>query len=255
MVKNMKSEKEYTEGISIKENKLLAKLDNFWYYHKWHTLVGIFVVFVLGICIFQMCTKVDYNMTFIYAGPKEFSTSEGAQQKANITAALSNSITDLYGEDASADLHYYIIHSEDQIKELEKETDENGHQLYNTAQIAAQSTTNMNDFNNSSTFGDAYIFLLDPYIYEQLQTQSGSNERFVPLADVFGEKPDCAYDNYAIRLADTDFYKNNLALSAFPEDTLICLHQSFAFSDKTYYKCCYDTFKKIAAVSVLSSAE
>ena len=245
----MKREKEYTEGISLKENKFLTWWDGFWYYHKWHTIIAIFVILVLGICIFQMCTKTTYNMVFVYAGPKEFSTSEGAQQKANINSVLSDSIKEIYGDDAAADLYGYVIHSEDQIKELEKETDDQGHQLYNTAQISAQSTTNMNNFIQSSTLGDAYIFFLDPYIYEQMQLQSGSNERFVPLTDVFGSKPSCAYDNYAIRLADTDFYKNNLALSALPEDTLVCLHQSFIYSDATYYKCCFDTFKKIATVT------
>ena len=249
----MKSEKEYTEGISLKENKFLVWLDNFWYYHKWHTIVALFLMFVLGICIFQMCTKTDYNMIFIYAGPKEFATSESAQQKANINASLSNSIVDIYGEDALADLHNYVIHSEEQIKELEQQKDENGKPLYNISQVSAQSTTNMKDFNQSSTHGDAYIFFLDPYIYEQMQAQSGTNQRFVPLTEIFGTKPDCAYDNYAIRITDTDFYKNNLALSSFPEDTLICLHQSFAYSDRTYYKACVDTFRKIASVTISSN--
>ncbi len=250
-IENMKSEKEYTEGISLKENKFLGWWDNFWYYHKWHTLIAVFIILVLGICIFQMCTKVDYDMMFTYAGPKEFATATGAQEKININSTLSNAITDQYGEEASANLLNYVIHSKEQIEALAEEKDENGKPLYNMAEVSAQATRNLNEFNQFCTLGDSYIFFLDPYIYDQMQDQvNDGTERFVPLADVLEKKPACAYDDYAVRLIDTDFYKNNPSLHVLPEDTLVCLHQRLAFADKNYYNCYFDTFKKIAAVSV-----
>ena len=247
----MKTEKEYTEGISIKENKFLGWWDNFWYYHKWHTLAALFIIAVLGICIFQMCTKVDYDMKFLYAGPKEFSTADGAQDKANINSTLSHAITDQYGEDASADLINYVIHSDEQINELKEEKDENGKPVYNIGEITAQATKNMNEFNQFCTLGDSYIFFLDPYVYDQMQAQSSKElQRFVPLKDVLGKKPDGAYDDYAVYLVDTDFYKNNPSLQTLPDDTLVCLHQILAFADKNYYNCYFETFKKIASISV-----
>ena len=37
----------YTESDIRMTGKFAEKLDNFWYYHKWHTLIGLFVIFVL----------------------------------------------------------------------------------------------------------------------------------------------------------------------------------------------------------------
>ena len=118
----MKNEKEYTEGIYIKENKFSAWFDNFWYHYKWYTIISIFLIIVIGICTFQMCTKKDYDIVLTYAGPKELLTNP--QEKININSSLSNAAVDQYGEDASANLHSYIIYSKEQIEELQKEVDE-----------------------------------------------------------------------------------------------------------------------------------
>lgn len=245
----MKNEKEYTEGIYIKENKFSAWFDNFWYHYKWHTIISIFLIIVIGICTFQMCTKKDYDIVLTYAGPKELLTNP--QEKININSSLSNASVDQYGEDASANLHSYIIYSKEQIEELQKEVDENGKPKYNinTAQI----TKNMQELETFSQLGDSYIFLLDPYIYNHLKNQSEISERFVKLSKVFGETPLCAYDQYAVKLIDTEFYKNNPALHVLPEDTLICLHERLVLSTgETEYKNHFEIFKKIAATKTSS---
>lgn len=242
----MKNEKEYTEGISIKENKFLTWLDNFWYHYKWHTIVSIFLIVVIGICTFQMCTKKDYDIVLTYAGPKELITNP--QEKTNINSSLSNAAKDQYGEEASANLHSFIVYSKEQIEELSKEKDENGNPKYNinTAQI----TQNMDELETFSQLGDSYIFLLDPYIYEHLKNQSEISDRFVKLSKVFGTTPLNSYDQYAVKLVDTDFYKNNPALHVLPEDTLICLHERLVLSTKeAEYNNHFELFKKIATIS------
>lgn len=243
----MKNEKEYTEGIYIKKNKFLTWLENFWFYHKWHTIVTVFLVAVFGICLVQCVMKEEVDIVVTYAGPKDFVTS--AQEKVNINTSFSHASVEQYGEGASVNLNSYIIYSEEQIKEIEKEVDEKGQQKYkvNTAQI----TQNMQELESFSTTGQSYIYLLDPYVYEHLTSKS-VEPRFVPLKDVFGEKPSCAYDDYAVKLVDTDFYKNTPALHVLPEDTLICLHAAIyqPFGDyKGEHQNHANVFKKLAKIS------
>ena len=37
------------------------KIDNFWYYYKIHVLVVVFILFVAGVFIKDIVTKVDYD--------------------------------------------------------------------------------------------------------------------------------------------------------------------------------------------------
>ena len=244
----MKNEKEYTEGISIEGNKFLSWLDNFWYHYKWHTIVSIFLIIVFGICTFQMCTKKNYNVILTYAGPKEFITTP--QEKININSSLSNAAVDQYGESAAADLHTYIIYSKDQIAEIESETGDDGKKIYkvDTAQI----TKNMQELETFSQVGDSYIFLLDPYVYEHLKGQPEITDRFVKISEVFGENAQGTYDECAIKLVDTDFYKNNPSLHVLPEDTLICLHVKLLYTKQSEYDDYFELFKNIAKVSAES---
>lgn len=243
----MKTEKEYTEGIYIKRNKTSSKLENFWFYHKWHVIVGVFIIFVLTTCIVQCASKEDYDILFTYAGPKDF--LEHPEEKTKINNSLSEASIDQFGEDASANLNNYLIYSEEQIKNIEQTIYEDESQKKKITVNTSQITKNLEDFKNFSTTGQSYIFLLDPYVYKHLTEQS-SEQRFVSLAEVFGKKPACAYDDYALRLADTEIYKNSPALQALPEDTLICLHNYLFLSTKeSEYKKHFNIFKKIATVS------
>ena len=241
---NMKNEKEYTEGISIKENKFLTWFDNFWYHYKWHTIVAIFLIVVLSICIFQMCSKKESDIIITYAGPKDFFSN--SQEQININNSLSNEAKEQLGENASVNLNSYLIYSKEQIQDIEKETDENGKQKYkvNTSQI----TKNQSELETFSQLGESYIFFLDPYVYDHLKSQRDT--RFEKLTDVFGKTPLGAYDEYAVRLVDTDFYKNNPSLHALPSDTLVCLHSMLVMStSKKEYSKHVEYFKKIATVS------
>lgn len=40
-----------------------GKWENFWFYHKWHVLIGLVVAAVVGFCVFDVVTKVhpDYD--------------------------------------------------------------------------------------------------------------------------------------------------------------------------------------------------
>ena len=47
-----------------------AKIGNFFYHYKWHTIIGLFLVFVFVICSLQFCSRESYDVHVMYAGPK-----------------------------------------------------------------------------------------------------------------------------------------------------------------------------------------
>lgn len=44
-------------------SKIKAKLENFWYYYKWHTLIGVFLAAVAAFSVWQFVTAEDYDYT------------------------------------------------------------------------------------------------------------------------------------------------------------------------------------------------
>ena len=44
------------------------KLENYWYYHKWHTIIGAVLIAFFGMTAYQMATKTVYDNTVAVAG-------------------------------------------------------------------------------------------------------------------------------------------------------------------------------------------
>ncbi len=58
--------------MAIPKGRFLTWLDNFWYHYKWHTLISLFLVFTLTVCIFQMCDRTKYDTYILYSGNHTF---------------------------------------------------------------------------------------------------------------------------------------------------------------------------------------
>ena len=236
-------DKEYTEGISIKDNKFLVWFDNYWYHYKWHTIAAIFIVIVLGVCIIQSCTTKKNDIIFTYAGPKEFVTAP--DEKISLNSALSSVAVKQYGENSSATVNSFLIYSAEQIKKIESELDSNGKQKYKVD--TAFNTQELNNFDEFSRSGSSFILLLDPSIYQRLLNNSGESERLVPLASLYGETPMGANDQYSVRLGDTAIYQTTPELRVLPADTIVCLHAKLILSTRQEdYDKQLETFKSFA---------
>ena len=67
---------ERNEKIDISPNVKIPvskKFENFWYYYKWHTIIGIALVAVVVVLIVQLFTKPSYDVNIVYAGEKSIS--------------------------------------------------------------------------------------------------------------------------------------------------------------------------------------
>ena len=219
----MKDEKQYTEGISVKESGALAWLDNFWYHYKWATIIVAFFVLVFAVCIIQSCSTESTDILITYAGP----VSLKADEKLNIEKVISKNLpAELSGDKTvNAGLSAYYVMSNEQIAEAEKqtETDADGgsYKVYVNTQFISEE---MDSFESQLMTGSGSVLLVDRWIYDSFINDNGTAERLTSLAEIFGEIPEGAVGNYGIRLGDTALYKNNPQLQCLPEDTILCLH-------------------------------
>ena len=85
---------------------------------------------------------------------------------------------------------------------------------------------------------------MSEYVYEVQNLKKLAK----PLNELFDSIPGGAFDDYAIRLADTEVYQYYDALKVLPEDTLIIMSQPLVMgqiSDEAIYQEFLDTYYAI----------
>ena len=205
------NDKEYTGGIEV-QSPALKKLDNFWYHYKWHTLAIAFFVIVFAVCTLQMCTKENNDMLVLYAGPEALDQSE----IDNITSVFEHIMSE---EGYAVGITAYNVLSEDEIKALEAETDEEGKPRFVNRAFYTEEYKN---YGNYRMTGESSIMLLTPWLYEEL----AANDRLRPISELADAiREDALVGEYGVELGKTDLYEKYEVLKCLPEDTVICLAQ------------------------------
>ena len=199
--------------------KIGAWFANFWYHHKWATVITLFFVTVLAVTIPQFLAKENSDVQLMYGGPIRM---DDVQLNAIEEAFEQMMWADLdISEDGKlqATLMYQTIMTDAQIEEAEK----NGSLILNRAEL--QDAKQLNMF---LLTGEAIICLLDPTQYENIDSASG----FVPLADLgITDLPYATYDACGVRLKDTPFAKLFAdAFAPLPDDTILCIRRRTALS-------------------------
>ena len=237
----MREEKQYTEGIAIEKGRFLTWLDNFWYHYKWHTIVAAFLLIVAVICIAQSCTKEKSDITVTYAGPVYLD----GEKTANIRTVLSKELPrDSFGDGAVANALSYLIMSEEQIKEAEKEVNPDGSPVYidRAFNVEQQET-----FDSLLATDKSSILLLDPYLFNMLGGNADS-KRLCDLSEILGYTPQGAVSRFGIRLGDTEIYNTNPVLQVLPADTVLCLHAKRYLQKEEDYQKEVEAFKAFAVL-------
>lgn len=222
-------ENEKLNGADIKvEGRFLRWLENYWYHYKWPTVIVSFFVIVLLVCTLQMCTKETEDISVVYAGPVQLSSSEMGAMESVLNFIMPKDF-DGSGQKASAFINYQI-YSEEQIKNAqsnrEEEIEENlGNDGAHTAPDEAPAqinrhynTTNYNNFFKYIQTGESSICFLDPSIYEELK-----GERLMKLSDVLGYETENSFDGYGIKLSELGIYEAYAAVRMLPDDTVVCI--------------------------------
>lgn len=239
----MSEKKLESAEIAIGKNKFLKWLDNYWYHYKWHTIVTLFFVVVIAICVIQSCTNKPKDILITYGGP---ATLE-ADDKAAIARIFSESLPEGFnknGKEAVAGFIPYMIYSQEQIKAIEKENVGSEDPVYIDVVFNSNEYSTLN---SQYKTGNGSIYILDKWLYDEILNNESDVRRLKPLAEVFGETPDVAIDEFGIRLGDTEIYKNNPELAALGADSIICLHEQI-LGQKGYDRE-IEAFKAIAKVA------
>lgn len=230
----MNEEKLSENKITLKENKFLKWLDNYWYHYKWPTIAVAFFAIVISVCLIQSITNDEKDILITYAGP----TALKADEKLDIERVLSEELPEGFGNkgtEGEAGLISYIIYSKEQIVDMHSKEE------YVDADFNAKEYSTLN---SQYKTGNGSIYLLERWLYDELVASDTNGERLKPLKEIFGYVPECAIDKYAIRLGDTELYKNSPELQVLPADTVIFLHEQI-FGQKKYEKQ-VEAFKKLA---------
>lgn len=188
---------------------------NFWYHHKWKTIGICILTVILVICTLQMCTKEPYDVYLLYAGPSFLSANE----ERSVQDAVKQIMPD-YNEDGHMGvlLSNFNYLTDAQIAERLAMAEADGVEVHMDYMANA---TVLNQFELEVMSGESVVYLLDPALYAYVREAGG----LLPLAEVLGEKPANAVDDYGIRLSDTELYDTFSVLQLFPEDTVLCIRR------------------------------
>jgi hypothetical protein len=229
-------------GKIVVQNRFLNWLDNFWYHYKWHTIVIGFFVMVFAICFTQCATTARSDVIVTYAGGYTLSARESEEIGKLLTDFLP------LGEDGvgdSAGLNPFPIYTEQVLGEMYTYTDEETGELkkdnyaYSTAKKTNQDR--ISAFSDFLMTGTSSVWMVGQDVYDteaedlaRGDTPDGLglvvHERLVPLAEL-GVDLTHAYDDYAIRLGDTDFYKHYEIMKLLPADTLLVFSKAMVVGE------------------------
>lgn len=210
------------------KSPLVSKLENYWYYYKWHTIVALFLIFAIVVCSFQMCSRVEIDGYILYAGGKTVSRTASGGDRAEYARVLDamKKVVDDFDNDGESNVSFSTLFqlSADEITEIENRND--GREV-NYALLAEDTET----LRDRMYIGEYYVCLLSPYVYECYREIDGVS-LFVTAADFAPEENDLEYySDYAVKISSTQFYKKNPAIrDVFPADTLVCLRIKSAIS-------------------------
>lgn len=237
--------------------KLYKWFDNFWYHHKWKTLISLFLIVTILVCTLQMCGKEEEgDISVMLAGPYTFVDNETGL--VSLRQCLARYLPADYDENGvkQVDAVSYMIYSKEQIEEIQKGKDENGNPIrVNTSTIQQ----NYSQYNTYMMLGETSVLFLDPWLFEEMAKKE--NDYLSDLSELPGTLSVGAVSYtdkngnakvLGVRLGDTDLYKNNLAVSqVLPADTVLCLMSPFFVgksSNLASYQNAVDFFMALAGI-------
>lgn len=212
-------------------------LENFWYHHKWKTIIAFSFTVIALICTLQMCGKEKQDATVLLVGPYQLSDSEAGY------TALKHTLSTYLPENTRGNgarnvgIVHYSLYSKEQIEALRESVDENGDPapVYIDTSVNAQTYKQYSDYLMT---GETSVLFVDPWLFEEFKKREDPYlvnllERFktTPVGGVIEEDGAC----YGVRLGDTALYQNSAVRAVLPPDTVIVLaHKHWYASEKEY---------------------
>ncbi len=197
----------------MSENKIkmtfIQKLENFWYHYKWHTLFGAFAIVLVIVCFSQCIGRKEPDAMVMYVG-----------EIKNMLIPAKDSRDSSLEDD---------VMREDYNKDGEKRVDVfqliiplvqvGGEYQYDDAVAQTNNSERQRMYTEVAT-GVSVVYLLHPYIYEEVK----SMDVLRPLSEVLEDVPEYAVDEYGVPIKDLIAYRTT-NLRYYPEDCIICIRR------------------------------
>ena len=200
-----------------------AKLENFWYHYKWHTIAGIFCFVCILILTVQLFTKTNYDIKIIYAGEKTVSTSvltdDGKTEYIKLCEALKSVAKD-YNNDGNVNINLQNIYipSSEEYEEQTKDIQD----TMKKESIKSEIQTNKKTLYDSLMYGESFLCFLSSDIFFEYEEMLDSSV-FAPLSPYAKEGGDYEFaSERGIYLSSLEIYKSS-GLSLLPADTVVCI--------------------------------
>ncbi len=241
------NEKSLQEGYGKIKSPFLAKMENFFYHYKWHTIVALFIIFTLTVCIVQSCQKQSYDVYILYAGGTYVKTAPDENEESSHQEKLINAskrFTSDYDENGIKSVNFSTLYLPTQ-EQLEEIKSEDSTYAVNSDFIANEKKS----FNQYVTYGNYYIILMSKSLYDEVSARGNSN----PLAEIsyylpenYEEQGYVLAGEYGVYLSSTPLC-DNPGFDKLGDDTVICIrsYSEIGTSKKSqnYHKNCEEIFR------------
>ncbi len=227
-------------GEIAASSPFLKGLENFWYHHKWWIpIVAAFLVFFV-VAFVQCAGREKTDMVVTFSGAYTMSAEEAAAIEAVLQSAAPKKED---GALRKLTLQNYAVYNEEELRAMYTETDADGKERFdnygfNTAKN--RTAERISSFASFLMTGECAVWLVSPDMYEQ----HNMKKLAAPLSETLKQVPKSAYDEYAIRLGDTEFYRYYKAMQVLPEDTLVVLTKSYVWGASNNEEA-YDAFVQL----------
>ena len=190
-----------------------ARLENFWYHYKWHTIAAIFALFVIIVCTVQCATNTKYDIQVLYAGDHVFSRNaiDGTYPVMSSTLGDFADDYDGNGETNVTFLDLCVVNNE------EYESLENAPPLTRVQEDTVTLKQNM----DSSQY---YICFLSERLFRQYSEGEKNEGRFANITSYATDGQEYDYvSEYGIRLSSLDIKDLPGFAGLDAENTIVCI--------------------------------
>ena len=193
-----------------------ARLENFWYHYKWHTIAAIFALFVIIVCTVQCATNTKYDIQVLYAGDHVFSrtSTDGSYPEYIKMSSTLADFADDYDKNGETNVTFLDLCA---VNKDEYDKMQSAPPLTRVQ----EDTTTLKQNMDSSQY---YICFLSERLFRQYSEGENNEGRFAKIAGytVNGREYDYVSE-YGIRLSSLDIKDLPGFAGLDAENTIVCI--------------------------------
>ena len=193
-----------------------ARLENFWYHYKWHTIAAIFAIFVIIVCTVQCATNTKYDIQVLYAGDHVFSrtSTDGSYPEYIKMSSTLADFADDYDSNGETNVTFLdlCVVNKDEYDKMQSAP---------PLTRVQEDTTTLKQNMDSSQY---YICFLSERLFRQYSEGENNEGRFAKIAGytVNGREYDYVSE-YGIRLSSLDIKDLPGFAGLDAENTIVCI--------------------------------